>query len=581
MDPSRPSADASNFAVPPSAATNLRPEDDARRDFHGMTGLPSPEHLTELLPGRNFVAESFIGQGGMGAVYRGFQINLNRPVAIKILELGHGADFDFADRFRREAEAMASLSHPHIVAVHDFGSAGMKYLYLVMEFVDGTDLTHVLRAGQMNQDLALYLLPQVCDALGFAHERGLVHRDIKPANILITSDWRVKVADFGLAKKMDPAGTLLTRTNLIMGTAEYAAPEQMEGAPDVDGRADIYSLGVTMYQMLTGELPRGAWQPPSTLVRVDPRLDPIVTRAMMPRREQRFRFAGEMSHQIVALAHTMAYEKAAAATAHAPVALQPRLAASRAAVREAVPRTKKPPMAMFLGLGSAMVVLALGAWHAFTPQRLPTGPGIAPGFSERPPSSSPVFPASQQAKQTTAPLPKLDRSKVDDGVPWRSIDLNQIDDDDTHHRDRYKHLADGTLNLVNAGWVWDSRIYKGDVAARARFRRGPDSGTSDFRLMVRDQAGANYSAANTGRLLRYVWHAGATVEPAILASFPPISGVGSHTLELRAAGDRLTVVLDGAEVAEAQDGGLSEGRIGLLGSNIIVESLEYQVPETR
>ena len=144
--------------------------------------------------------EDFLGQDGMGAVYKATQVRLQRKVAIKIMRRDEGRDYDFEERFRREALAMAQLNHQNIVNVIDYGEAGPDYLYIVMEFVDGTDLVGVIRSGQMTQETALKLLPQICDALQFAHDNGIVHRDIKPANILLTRDGRIKMADFGLAK---------------------------------------------------------------------------------------------------------------------------------------------------------------------------------------------------------------------------------------------------------------------------------------------------------------------------------------------------------------------------------------------
>ncbi|HCN27971.1 MAG TPA: hypothetical protein DIT64_04135, partial [Verrucomicrobiales bacterium] len=236
-------------------------------------------------------------------------------------------------------------SHPNIVAVHDFGMAGRRYLYIVMEFIDGSDLLHVMKAGQMTPELALYLVPQICDALAYAHEHGIVHRDIKPANIMLTKDWRVKVADFGLAKRFEADSTLMTRSNVGMGTADFAAPEQFKEPASVDHRADIYALGVTFYQMLTGELPRGAWQPPSVLVRTDPRLDPIVSKAMMPKREERYQSARELQQSVIGFTQLLAWEyqnKSALDAARHLQTAQPAPAAQPKAANAPVPKPRKP-----------------------------------------------------------------------------------------------------------------------------------------------------------------------------------------------------------------------------------------------
>jgi serine/threonine protein kinase len=156
-----------------------------------------------MLEGR-YLVESFLGQGGMGAVYKGLQLPLKRPVAIKILaKRAEADDFAFEERFKREAYAMAALAHPNIVQVYDCGDAGENYLFISMELVEGGDLSDAMKEGRITPEVALKLIPQICDGLQAAHERGIVHRDIKPANIFLTADGRAKVADFGLAKKFD------------------------------------------------------------------------------------------------------------------------------------------------------------------------------------------------------------------------------------------------------------------------------------------------------------------------------------------------------------------------------------------
>ena len=256
--------------------------------------MPTPEQLTELIPHGRYFAEEIIGQGGMGMVYRGVQVSLNRPVAIKLMKCGTGGHYAFEDRFRREAQSMAQLNHPNIVTIFDYGHIEKEFLFFVMEYIDGTDIAEIMRTGGMTPQLALMLLPQICHALEYAHAKGIVHRDIKPANIMITRQGEVKVTDFGLAKKIDQFNSFVTQTHMIMGTPEYAAPEQIDAHREVDHRADIYALGVMIYQMLMGHLPRGSWQPPSSKAGVDPRLDNVVVRAMMPDRNQRFQSVTEL-----------------------------------------------------------------------------------------------------------------------------------------------------------------------------------------------------------------------------------------------------------------------------------------------
>ncbi|MBX7206757.1 MAG: protein kinase [Verrucomicrobiaceae bacterium] len=264
---------------------------------HATPSYPPPEELTRLTPG-GYVFERLIASGGMGAVYLGRQLTLGRQVAIKILHRSHGQDYRYAERFRLEAQAMAQLNHPNIVSVHDFGLIGADYLFLVMEFVEGTDLHQVMSAGQMTPDLAMRVIAPVCDALEFAHSRGIVHRDIKPANIMLSNDGRVKLTDFGLAKRLDQPDAFVTHTNMALGTPDYAAPEQHDALPDIDHRADIYALGVLLYQMLTGTMPRGAWQSPSAHAGTDPRLDGVVVRALMQDRAQRYQSVADFKRAI-------------------------------------------------------------------------------------------------------------------------------------------------------------------------------------------------------------------------------------------------------------------------------------------
>lgn len=278
-------------AAPSSPA--MPATDDGR-----VPNAPLPAALNNLIPHGRYLTEAIVGAGGMGVVYKAIQLSLNRPVAIKLLRCGDGAGYAFEDRFRREAMAMAQLTHPNIVAIYDFDRITQDYLFFVMEYIEGTDLAEIMRTGGMTPQLALLLLPQICHALEYAHSRGIVHRDIKPANIMVTRRGEVKVTDFGLAKKFDQFNSFVTLTNMIMGTPEYAAPEQVDAHREVDHRADIYALGVMIYQMLTGQLPRGAWQPPSQRPGVDPRMDGIVIKAMMHDRNQRYQSITELRHAV-------------------------------------------------------------------------------------------------------------------------------------------------------------------------------------------------------------------------------------------------------------------------------------------
>jgi len=213
---------------------------------------------------------------------------------------GGGGGDTFGHRFSREAKAMAKLSHPHIVMVHDFGRTESGLFYFIMEYVDGLNLRQLIADHRIEPKEALAIIPQICEALQFAHDEGVVHRDIKPENILIDKKGRVKIADFGLAKLVStaPDDLSLTREGGTMGTPMYMAPEQLEGAKHVDHRADIYSLGVVFYELLTGELPLGRFAAPSEKVQIDVRLDEIVLRTLEKEPDRRYQHVSEIKTQV-------------------------------------------------------------------------------------------------------------------------------------------------------------------------------------------------------------------------------------------------------------------------------------------
>jgi tRNA A-37 threonylcarbamoyl transferase component Bud32 len=273
--------------------------------YQGAAWAPAAAELAALFP--QLEITELIGQGGMGAVYKARQTKLDRTVAVKILPAEWGRDPAFAERFAREARALARLSHPHIVAVHDFGETGGLF-YLVMEYVDGGNLRQLLQYGSLAPEQALHIIPQICEALHYAHEVGVVHRDIKPENILLDQRGQVKIADFGLAKLMGPSAAefTLTGTRQVMGTLNYMAPEQRTRPQEVDHRADIYSLGVVLYEMLTGELPLGRFAPPSDKAAVDARVDEVVFHALEQDPERRYQHVSEIKGDVESLAQAAA-----------------------------------------------------------------------------------------------------------------------------------------------------------------------------------------------------------------------------------------------------------------------------------
>lgn len=268
---------------------------------------PAVADLASLFPQLEIL--ELLGCGGMGAVYKARQIRLDRLVALKIIRPDAARDRSFAERFDREAKTLARLSHQYIVTVHEFGevlftdaahSAGQPLYYFLMEYVDGSNLRQLIASRSLAPAAALAIVPQICEALQFAHDEGVVHRDIKPENILIDKRGRVKVADFGLAKLVAPSprDVTITATRQVMGTPRYMAPEQMEGSHQVDHRADIYSLGVVFYEMLTGEIPAGHFEPPSRKAQVDARLDQVVLRSMAQEPDRRYQHASDVKTDV-------------------------------------------------------------------------------------------------------------------------------------------------------------------------------------------------------------------------------------------------------------------------------------------
>lgn len=258
---------------------------------------PEPAELAASFPHLEIL--ELVGQGGMGTVYKVRQRSLDRIAALKIVSLDARADPAFEERFVRESRTLAQLNHPNIVTVFDSGKVGSLF-YLVMEYVDGVNLREALRDGALGPADSLEVIRQTCDALQYAHDQGVVHRDIKPENILLDGRGRVQIADFGLARLLGrtPIDISLTATGQILGTYRYMAPEQIERPLSVDHRADIYSLGVVLYELLTGELPLGRFALPSERGTIDAGLDQVVLRALERDPARRYQQASELKTDV-------------------------------------------------------------------------------------------------------------------------------------------------------------------------------------------------------------------------------------------------------------------------------------------
>ena len=259
---------------------------------------------TEIRIGSEFVGyriDELIGRGGMGVVYRAYDLRLKRTVALKLMAPELALDQRFRERFAREAELAMSLEHPNVVPIHDAGDIDGR-LYLAMRYVEGTDLRALLRAeGALDPARALAICGQVANALDAAHAKGLVHRDVKPSNVLLDASEHVYLADFGLTRRLDEQGAPAGEGRSV-GTPAYLAPEQIEGG-SIDGRTDVYSLGCLLYECLTGETPfaRGsrlavAWahleeEPPSASERrpeLPEAIDAVIRKAMAKEPEDRY-----------------------------------------------------------------------------------------------------------------------------------------------------------------------------------------------------------------------------------------------------------------------------------------------------
>ncbi|MFW6369440.1 MAG: protein kinase domain-containing protein [Myxococcota bacterium] len=303
-----PAGEEQDPVAPPSKPPSSREQPRAASGGSAAVDL-SPSSIAEdataisqgvSVPGYEIM--HVLGRGGMGDVYLGRQSSLNRHVAIKVLASHLAGDRDFVVRFEKEAKALATLSHPNVVSIIDRGSHG-GILYFVMEYVDGHSLRDLLRKGPVAPADAIRIVTQVCNAIDYAHSKGVIHRDLKPENILIDVHGHVKVADFGLAGIVGGDDRIhITRTDVAMGTFNYMAPEQRKNAREVDARADLFSLGVVLYELLTGEVPVGRFQLPSQVLEgLDPKVDEIVERALQTNPGERYQRASAIHQDLSAL----------------------------------------------------------------------------------------------------------------------------------------------------------------------------------------------------------------------------------------------------------------------------------------
>jgi serine/threonine protein kinase len=260
---------------------------------------PEPADLAPLFPG--YEIEGLIATGGMGAVYGAVQKSLERAVAIKILPQEFTQDQAFHSRFEAEAKAMARLNHPNLIGVYDFGEvAGM--LYIIMEYVPGQSLHHSAHGIAIDPTEVIRLVTGICHGLAHAHENGIIHRDIKPSNILLDLNANPKIGDFGLAR---PADRQIQAGEEIFGTPNYTAPEVLSSPSSVDQRADIFSVGVMLHELLTGRLPAEDHRTASAISMCDPRFDAVIRRATDPLPDRRYASALDIINELHLIATTV------------------------------------------------------------------------------------------------------------------------------------------------------------------------------------------------------------------------------------------------------------------------------------
>lgn len=308
--------------------------------------------LEEVGPGQTFGSYEVLeelGRGGMGRVFRARHVTLEREVALKLLAGQFSEDEFYVQRFLKEARAAARLNHPGIVQIYDFGQVGAHW-YLAMELVEGRSLAHFLKTwGRFSEQNAIVLARQTLAALGVAHAAGIVHRDIKPDNVILGKKGVVKLVDLGLAKRIDDPGA--SSTGFAAGTPYYISPEQIEGRADVDGRADLYSLGATLFQLVTGQVPFPGSSSAVIMSRhlneraPDPRtftpelsegFCAAVLRLLTRERDRRPRNAGEAEREFAALQAGEAPAPAASATPPSTDAEHPAVSAFETAVSNAL-----------------------------------------------------------------------------------------------------------------------------------------------------------------------------------------------------------------------------------------------------
>jgi Flp pilus assembly protein TadD/predicted Ser/Thr protein kinase len=351
-----------------------------------------------------------LGSGGMATVFKSYHAALDRYVAIKILHPAFKADPQFFERFKREARIVAKLEHPNIIPVYDFNEHHGEP-YLVMRFVEGDTLKPRMQGHPMPPNEVLRLMRPVCEALAYAHAQGVLHRDIKPSNIMVTKEGNVFVTDFGLARMVEAGESTLSQ-DMMVGTPQYISPEQAQGMRNLDGRTDIYSLGVVLYEMLTGRVPFSAdtpfatihdhiytpLPPPSSLnPNIDPAVERMLLKALSKDPNDRYATATDL---LQALEKALGGQIAATPTIARPAAVETVLAPTPAA------KSQKKGLPWWVWVGAVVLVLVLlaGIWVGLRAwQRAKLAAQLQPTPAQIGQGQEPVLPPAGEPSQPGNP----------------------------------------------------------------------------------------------------------------------------------------------------------------------------------
>ena len=383
---------------------------------------PTVGEAARLFP--NYEILGLVGRRRKSAVYKARQLSLDRLVAIKLLPLEIGANQDFKERFVREARTMAKLNHPNILAMHDFGATSEGHLFIVMEYTAGANLRTVIYKEGLSPEQALYVAGKICEALTYAHRNGVIHRNIKPDNVMVNRDSHVKVAEFGLAQliEADPEKRGAAMKGKVVGTLDYMAPEQKRGM-NVDHRADIYSLGVVLYEMLCREVPLGAFEPPSRRAKCDERVDAIVSKALQQSPERRYQSTAEMKAALKSIGMSPPGKDTLAAMPKVGPPVSDEASGKGKRRRSAGRRVwtaqlVKSPKRIYAAIAAAALVVAIGigiAVHRSKPE-IVDGKILPPKTkTEIPPANAPAPKPAPVA--TVQPAPGTPEAKISPAPP--------------------------------------------------------------------------------------------------------------------------------------------------------------------